>query len=143
MQALFPASSMLHTFNDLGSQRYPPAGLRDRLLDTAFAWVEGVDDDSLYESLSVEELAAVSGRRNAPPHYCRSKCWRPSTPRARRVSAASSAWRHSCRPLCGWRRRLRSGSKGKSVLNEISFFLYQTWIDTTLTYTGANVAVES
>lgn len=51
---------MLSASDDI--QDYVSTDMGERLPNTAFAWLEGVGDDSRYESLLVKELATVSNK---------------------------------------------------------------------------------
>lgn len=53
---------MVHILESLNPQDNAPTDLRERLLATAFAWLETTDDDSLHHILPASELAAVSDK---------------------------------------------------------------------------------
>jgi hypothetical protein len=59
---LLPASFMMRILESLNSQDAAPTDLRERLLSTAFAWLETTDDDVLHHVLPVKELTSVADK---------------------------------------------------------------------------------
>ncbi len=59
---LLPSSCMMHILESLSSQDAAFTDLRQDLLETAFAWLETPDDESLYHILPPSELTTVADK---------------------------------------------------------------------------------